>query len=296
MKLEDMPLEMIGHITSWLKPTDILNSALSSIELAQFAVNLLPRIRALKVGISSQELRGKYEGNEADIIVPKGNSDYITEILNILLPHLVKAIETLHLENGLINGEVSDEQLARFLQFTKDSPLKELVLTEIDLEQIHTWTLALLAGFRQLEKVEIEECKFGGDTEAKLLRCLQSSFQTLTQIDLKGTPQITDHFSRRISRSCPNLAYFRISGCPLVTTLSALPLIESTAFRRTDKLDVHMDHTDFDADKLRTFMQSPLFGSSSSEWTLDPITVPLGYNKPAVLALHSSRKYVLIFV
>ena len=81
-----------------------------------------------------------------------------------------------------------------------------------------------------------------------------------------------------------------------MTTLSALPLIESTAFRRTDKLDVHMDHTDFDADKLRTFMQSPLFGSSSSEWTLDPITVPLGYHKPAVLALHSSRKYVLIFV
>lgn len=200
------------------------------------------------------------------------------------------------MENELVGDEISDEQLAQLLQLTKNAPLKQLALSEIDLERINTWTLALLAGYDKLEKVEIEGCNLGGDTEAKLLRCFQASFQTLTQIDLKGTSQITDHFSQRVSRSCPNLAYFRISDCPRVTTLSALPFIESTAFRLSDKLDVHMDNTEFDANQLQNFMRSPLFGSQSAEWSLKPVVVPLGYDKPAVLALHSSRKCVLIFV
>uniref|UniRef100_A0A1I7UHF7 LRRCT domain-containing protein n=1 Tax=Caenorhabditis tropicalis TaxID=1561998 RepID=A0A1I7UHF7_9PELO len=294
--LGSMPIEMVTRIVQWLNPTDKLNTALSHIGIAGIIVNLLPRIRALRIGVSSDDLKGKIEGDTADITAPRISEDERRAILNLLMPYLVETIESLHLENELINEEISDEQLATFLQFTRNSPLRELVLTEIDLEHIHTWTLALFARFTNLEKVEIDGCKLGNSTEASLLRSLSSSFQTLTQIDLKGTPQITDQFSRRISRSCPNLSYFRISGCPLVTTLSALPLIESTAMRRTDKLDVHMDNTDFDANQLQSFMRSPLFGSSSSEWSLESVTVPLGYNKPAVLALHSSRKYVLIFV
>lgn len=296
MKLDNMPNEMIHQIMQWVKPTDILNSALSSFELASFVVSLLPKIRQLKIKVSGGDLSGKYDGNAAELQIPQVDQEETKEILKLLMPQLGQAIESLRLENDLINGEISDEQLARVLHSTKDAPLKELKLSEIDLERIHTWTLALLAGFNQLENVEIEQCRLGGDTEMKLLRCLQSSFQTLAQIDLKGTPQITDHFSRRISRSCPNLAYFRISGCPLVTTLSALPFIESTALRRNDKLDVHMDNTNFDANKLQTFMRSPLFGSTSSEWSLEPFNVNMGYNKPAVLALHASRKCVLIFV
>ncbi|ULU01767.1 hypothetical protein L3Y34_001812 [Caenorhabditis briggsae] len=295
MKLDNMPIELVHEIMKWVRPTDILSSALSCVELASVVVNLLPKIHDMKIKISNGQLSGGLNRDTVNLQIPQIDDEETKEILNLLMPHLGEDIDSLRLENDMVTGEISDEQLARVLHSTKDAPLKTLNLSEVDLERIHTWTLALIAGFNQLEKVEIEQCRLGGDTEAKLLRCLQSSFQTLSQIDLKGTPQITDNFSRRISRSCPNLAYFRISDCPLVTTLSALPFIESTAFRRNDQLDVHMDNTGFDADQLSTFMRSPLFGSSSEEWCLKPVQIPLGFTKSAVLALHASRKCVFIF-
>ncbi|EFP09490.1 hypothetical protein CRE_25238 [Caenorhabditis remanei] len=299
--IANIPPEIMSQVMTWLEPAYILNSALTSIQMAEFVVRSLPRVRDLKIRISNDDFSGSFRENSIELQVPQVNQRATKTVLKILLDHLGNAIESLHLENDLTIGEVPDDFIACVLNCTKDAHLKELVLSDIDLERIHTWTLALLAGFRELEKVEIEACNLGEDasphnTEAKLLRYLQPSFQTLTQIDLKGTPQITDNFSRRISRSCPNLSYFRISGCPLVTTLSALPFIELTRLRRTDKLDVHMDNTDFDADQLRSFMHSPLFASTTSEWRLNPIAVPLGFQKPAVLATHSSRKYVLIFM
>lgn len=99
----------------------------------------------------------------------------------------------------MIGEEISDEQFSRLFRLVRIAPLKELAFSEIDLERIQTWTLALLANFSQLEKVEIEQCKFGGNTEARLLKCLQSSFQTLTQIDLKGTPEAKTHLLRPIT-------------------------------------------------------------------------------------------------
>uniref|UniRef100_A0A8R1IRM1 Uncharacterized protein n=1 Tax=Caenorhabditis japonica TaxID=281687 RepID=A0A8R1IRM1_CAEJA len=107
---------------------------------------------------------------------------------------------------------------------------------------------------------------------------------------------ITDHFAHRVSRNCPNLSYFRISDCPLVTTLTALQFIESASYRSSDKLDMHMDNTEFDAEKLLFFIKNPCFESSYSNWSLQQVLVPIAYDKPAYLALHQSRKCVLIFV
>ncbi|KAK5973215.1 hypothetical protein GCK32_021718, partial [Trichostrongylus colubriformis] len=107
--------------------------------------------------------------------------------------------------------------------------------------------------------------------------------------------QITDKLARSVARCCPNLEKFCVSGCPLVSALSALALMESAFYRVTPMLTMHVEKTAFDVDQLNRFIHSPLF-CGPNEWQLTPAAINLGYGKPAVLAEHKAAVCILIYV
>uniref|UniRef100_A0A8R1DR42 Uncharacterized protein n=1 Tax=Caenorhabditis japonica TaxID=281687 RepID=A0A8R1DR42_CAEJA len=127
-----------------MSPTDLLNAGLASHGLAEMAIDLLPTTKSVKIGVSHDGLRASYEGDgEAEIQVPMTIKKETKRILEILLPRLATAAESLNLENGMIGDEISDDQFAHLLQLLKEAPLKELTLSEIDLQRIRSWTLAM---------------------------------------------------------------------------------------------------------------------------------------------------------
>lgn len=71
MILGDMPLEIIREIHKGLKPTDLVNSALSNIDVMRVIVDMIPKIRAIKIGITSEKLNGKCDGDEFELHIPK---------------------------------------------------------------------------------------------------------------------------------------------------------------------------------------------------------------------------------
>ncbi|CAB3402158.1 unnamed protein product [Caenorhabditis bovis] len=216
------------------------------------------------------------------------------EILKNILPVISDGANSLEVEDDLVKTRVSDEQMAVLFALCSSAPLKRLALTECDLANVQPWTLALLAKFDQLEKLEMEGCTFSV-SESQLIRSLSTSFNTLTNIDFRDNVQITDKFARAVSRSCPQLETFRVSGCPSISTFSVLSLIDATFFRVKHSLTVYMDGTPFSPDQLHKYMTSPLF-EASSDWRLSPAYVQLGYEKPAILAEHREQRCILIYV
>ncbi|CAI5445335.1 unnamed protein product [Caenorhabditis angaria] len=295
--MEGLPPEIAEIIFRKLEPVDLLNTVMVSKRCFGVAARILPDLDSLKIAFKADcPTRAEIQSEKSVCLDVCQCGKHIDEqnVLEKLLPIIANAANSLEVEDELVKTRVTDEQISRLFAFCSDAPLKRLALSRCDLINVRPWTLALLAKFDQLEKLEIEDCTFS-ISESMLIRSLSTSFQTLTNIDMRDNKQITDKFARTISRSCPNLEIFRFSGCPLISTFSVLSLIESTFFRIKHELTVHMDRTTFSADQLHKYMNSPLF-AASSEWRLCPAYVQLGYEKPAVLAEHRQQRCVLIYV
>uniref|UniRef100_A0A158PBW7 Fucokinase domain-containing protein n=1 Tax=Angiostrongylus cantonensis TaxID=6313 RepID=A0A158PBW7_ANGCA len=93
-----------------------------------------------------------------------------------------------------------------------------------------------------------EGCKFPL-SESYLIRGIAPSFSTLWRLEIYDNFQITDKLARSVARCCPNLETFCVSGCPSISALSALALMETAFFRVSQMLTVHMEKTAFDVDQ-----------------------------------------------
>ncbi|VDO90213.1 unnamed protein product [Heligmosomoides polygyrus] len=139
-----------------------------------------------------------------------------------------------------------------------------------------------------------DSCTFSV-SESQLIRGMSPSFKTLSTIEISDNLQITDKLARSVARCCPNLENFCVSGCPLVSALSALVLMEAAFCRTRQMLTMHMERTAFDVDQLNRFIHSPLF-SFRDQWRLTPTAISLGYEKSAILAEHVNAICILIYI
>ncbi|PIO74716.1 hypothetical protein TELCIR_03269 [Teladorsagia circumcincta] len=87
-------------------------------------------------------------------------------------------------------------------------------------------------------------------SESQLIRGMTPSFKTLSRLEISDSHQITDKLARSVARCCPNLEKFCVSGCPLVSALSALALMESAFCRVSPMLTMHVEKTAFDVDQV----------------------------------------------
>ena len=87
--IANIPSEIMSQVMTWLEPAYILNSALTSIQMAEFVVRSLPRVRDLKIGISNEDFSGSFRENSIELQVPQVNQKATKTVLKILLDHLV---------------------------------------------------------------------------------------------------------------------------------------------------------------------------------------------------------------
>ncbi|VDM62980.1 unnamed protein product [Angiostrongylus costaricensis] len=136
---------------------------------------------------------------------------------------------SLELEDELARGRITDDRLYELLCQCAYAPLNRLSLSNCDFLAVKPWTLAQLAQFNRLR-------------------------------------EITDKLARSVARCCPNLEIFCVSGCPSISALSALALMETAFFRVSQMLTVHMEKTAFDVNQVADRLVSR-FTSCEVHWT-----------------------------
>ncbi|CAD6196355.1 unnamed protein product [Caenorhabditis auriculariae] len=291
--MDQLPVELVQKILSILSTSDLMNCCLVSRRFMAISCSLMPELVSLRIALSDCPCRAGGSAKEGWLQICQCKMHGAKELLQVLLPFISSAANSLEVEDELAKTSVSDENIAILLAFFAGAPLKRLALTKCDLANVQPWTLALLAQFNQLEKIEIDGCTFG-IPESLLIRSLSTSFSTLTNIDVKDNKLVTDKFVRAVSRSCPMLEQFVLYRCKLISTFAVLSLIESTFFRLNHMLVVNVEGTLFNANELDKYMSSPLF-AARGEWRLSPTSIQIGFDKPAVLAEHRRARCVLVY-
>ncbi|PAV67400.1 hypothetical protein WR25_21441 [Diploscapter pachys] len=261
--MEKLPLEIVEHILKFLDAHDRMNCVLVCRKFLFALVRSLPLPKTIRL---------LYSGCPCH-----------AETNSILL------------EDELIKNQITDSDAHKILSQCVAAPLTSLTLSNCDFQKVRPWTLALIAQLNKLQRVEFDSCRFS-ISESMLIRSIfAASFATLTTVEMKQCLLITDKLARSISRNCPKLETFSVSGCKSVSTFSVLAMIETALYREKPMLTVHVEDTMFCAQQLADYMSSPLF-CSKNDWSLVPTHIVLGYEKPAVIAEHRAARCVLIYV
>lgn len=292
--MELLPPELLQRIGLFLEYTDRLNLCLVCTRILSVLEHLLPRPSRVRVQIGNCPATARVHDNESSLVLCQCNRHDTQSLVLYIFPRLMSSATSLELEDELARGQITDDHLYELLCRCDCAPLSRLALSNCDFLAVKPWTLAQLAQFTHLHEIIFDGCRFPLP-ESYIVRGIAPSFGTLWRLEINDNFQITDKLARSVARCCPNLEIFCVSGCPSISALSALALMETAFFRVSQMLTIHMERTSFDVDQLNRFIHSPLF-AFQNEWRLTPAVVRLGYEKLAVLAEHKRSVCILIFL
>ncbi|KHJ75373.1 hypothetical protein OESDEN_25011, partial [Oesophagostomum dentatum] len=244
----------------------------------------LPRPSAVRVQIGNCPATARVHGDDTSLALCQCDRHDTQYLLSMILPLIAKGATSLDLEDELARDRIRDYHVHELLTQCAGAPLTRLALSNCDLAGVKPWTMAQIAQFNELQELIFDSCNFPV-SESQLIRGMAPSFQTLSRLEISDNSQITDKLARSVARSCPLLESFCVSGCPSVSALSVLALMEAAFFRVSQMLTMHVEKTAFDVEQLNRYIRSPLF-ANRNEWKLTPTAVQLGYEKSAVLAEH----------
>ncbi|CAJ0598361.1 unnamed protein product [Cylicocyclus nassatus] len=281
-----LPPELLQRICFYLPPTDRLNLSLACSRIFTALGRLLPRPSTVRVQVGNCPATARARGCDTSILLCQCDKHDTKSLLSILLPFISGGATSLDLEDELLRDKLKDYHVHELLTQVARAPLTRLALSNCDLAGVKPWTMAQIAQFNQLQELIFDSCNFPV-SESQLIRGMAPSFRTLSRLEISDNHQITDKLARSVARNCPLLEAFCVSGCPAISALSVLALMEAAFFRVTQMLTMHVEKTGFDVDQLNRYIHSPLF-ANNNEWRLTPTAVHFGYEKSAVLAEHKN--------
>ncbi|KIH54771.1 F-box domain protein [Ancylostoma duodenale] len=253
-----LPPELLQRICLYLPPTDRLSLSLVCSRIFAALGRFLPRPSTVCVQIGNCPATARVHGHDTSLALCQCDRHDTQSLLSKVLPLIASGATSLDLEDELARDHIRDYHVHELLTQCAGAPLTRLALSNCDLVSVKPWTMAQIAQFNELQ-------------------------------------EITDKLARSVARCCPLLETFCVSGCPSVSALSALALMEAAFFRVSQMLTMHVEKTGFDVDQLNRYIHSPLF-ANPNEWKLTPTAVQLGYEKSAVLAEHKNAVCILIYV
>ncbi|RCN52775.1 putative pre-mRNA-splicing factor ATP-dependent RNA helicase PRP16 [Ancylostoma caninum] len=294
LQMDLLPPELLQRICLHLPPTDRLSLSLVCSRIFAALGRLLPRPSTVRVQIGNCPATARVQGHDTSLALCQCDRHDTQSLLSKVLPLIASGATSLDLEDELARDHIRDYHVHELLTQCAGAPLTRLALSNCDLVSVKPWTMAQIAQFNELQELIFDSCNFPV-SESQLIRGMAPSFRTLSRLEISDNHQITDKLARSVARCCPLLETFCVSGCPSVSALSALALMEAAFFRVSQMLTMHVEKTGFDVDQLNRYIHSPLF-ANPNEWKLTPTAVQLGYEKSAVLAEHKNAVCILIYV
>uniref|UniRef100_A0A914XMM4 F-box domain-containing protein n=1 Tax=Plectus sambesii TaxID=2011161 RepID=A0A914XMM4_9BILA len=179
-------------------------------------------------------------------------------------------------------------------------------LHNVDVSQLHPWTLAQLASMDNLRELVVEQCaQRMADTHPPPLltdiflgKLMSASSHQLSQVRITDCPLVSDRLLNRLARHCPNLWLVDVSGCKQVTAIGVVSFCETIEERQADTLVFQANGAGVVGDHLARHLQSPYSRmSQESRWFVVSIDVEIGYPKKAA-RLHKQAcpsKAIIVF-